>query len=78
MKEILGKPGINHKFVKGLQAIPEIEIYRKSGSWKNFHADGALVEYGNHKYIIIGLSDSKSGGNWFTQLAEPLHQLIVK
>ena len=78
MKEILGNPGINHKFVKGLQSVPEIKIYRKSGSWKNFHADSALVEYGKHKYIIIGLSDSTSGGNWLTQLAKPLHHLVVK
>lgn len=78
MKEILGNPGINHKFVKGLQTIPGVVIYRKSGSWKNFHADSALVEYEEHKYIIIGLSDAKSGGDWFSRLAKPLHKLIVK
>lgn len=78
MKQILANPGIKHKFVKGLQSIPGVVIYRKSGSWRNFHADSALVEYGEHKYIIIGLSDSKSGGGWLTQLAEPLHKLIVK
>ncbi len=78
MKQILANPGIKHKFVKGLQSIPGVVIYRKSGSWRNFHADSALVEYGDHKYIIIGLSDSKSGGGWLTRLAEPLHKLIVK
>ena len=78
MKQILANSGIKHKFVKGLQFIPGVVIYRKSGSWRNFHADSALVEYGDHKYIIIGLSDAKSGGNWLTSLAEPLHKLIVK
>ena len=78
MKEILGKSGIKHKFVKGLQSVPGIEIYRKSGSWKNFHADSALIEYGEHKYIIVGLSDLKSGGEWMNRLALPLHKLVVK
>lgn len=78
MKETLGKPGIKHKFVKGLQSIPGVEIYRKSGSWKNFHADSALIEYGEHKYIIVGLADMKSGGEWMNRLAEPLHKLVVK
>jgi beta-lactamase class A len=77
MKQILGDSGINHKFVKGLQAIPGVKIYRKSGSWKNFHADSALVEYKKHKYIMIGLSDSSAGGRWLTKLARPIHELIT-
>ena len=77
MKEILSKPGIKHKFVKGLASIPGVEIYRKSGSWKNFHADSALVEYQAHKYILIGLSDSSFGGKWLVKLAKPIHALIT-
>ena len=78
MKKTLSNPGINHKFVKGLEGIPGVEIYRKSGSWKNFHADSALVEYKEHKYIIIGLSDSSSGGKWLVNLAKPIHDLVTK
>lgn len=77
MKAILSKPGIQHKFVKGLNSIPGIRIYRKSGSWKNYHADSALVEYGRYKYIVIGLSDSASGGRWLEQLAVPVHELVL-
>jgi beta-lactamase class A len=77
MKAILSKPGIQHKFVKGLNSIPGIRIYRKSGSWKNYHADSALVEYGKYKYIVIGLSDSASGGRWLEQLAVPVHELVL-
>ena len=43
MRDILSRPGINHKFVKGLEG-QDVNILRKSGSWKNFHADSALVE----------------------------------
>lgn len=77
MKAILSKPGIKHKFVKGLSSIPGINIYRKSGSWKNYHADSALVEYEAYKYIVIGLSDASSGGKWMEKLAQPIHNLVT-
>jgi beta-lactamase class A len=77
MKEILSKPAIKHKFVKGLAGRPEVKIYRKSGSWKQFHADSALVESGKHKFIIVGLAENRQGGQWLTQLAAPLYDLVV-
>lgn len=77
MKEILSKPGIAHKFVAGLQQIQGIEIYRKSGTWKSFHSDSALVEYKQYRYVIVGLADSKKGGKWLEKLALPLHQMIT-
>lgn len=77
MKDILSKPGIPHKFVKGLKQIPGIKIYRKSGTWKNYHADSALVQFKNYKYIIIGLSDSNKGGKWLEQLGLPLHKMVT-
>jgi len=77
MKQIMSDPAIAHKFVKGLKSVPEVVMYRKSGTWKNYHADSALVEFGTHKYIIVGLAQSKQGGKWLEQLALPLHQLIV-
>jgi len=78
MKQILSEPAVNHKFVKGLKARPGAKLYRKSGTWKQFHADSALVEYGLHKYIIVGLAQDPQGGKWLEQLAAPLHDLVVK
>jgi len=78
MKQILADPAINHKFVKGLKARPGVKLYRKSGTWKQFHADSALVEFGAHKYIIIGLAEDPQGGKWLEGLAAPLHDLVVK
>lgn len=77
IKEILSKPAISHKFVKGLKNVPEIEIYRKSGTWKNYHADSALVQCKDARYIIVGLSDSKHGGKWLEKLGLPLHTMIT-
>jgi beta-lactamase class A len=78
MKQILADPAINHKFVKGLKARPGVKLYRKSGTWKQYHADGALVEYGKHKYIIVGLAVDSKGGKWLEELAAPLHDLVVQ
>lgn len=56
---------INHKFVKTLTRIaPNADVYRKSGSWKNFHSDSALVIGDNdRRYIIVALIDDPSGSN---------------
>lgn len=78
MKGILSEPAINHKFVKGLAAAPDVNIYRKSGTWKQWHADSVLVEYGGYRYIAVGLVHHPDGGKWLEQLIAPLHHLIVK
>ncbi len=77
MKSMLGNPGINHKFVKGLADYPDAKIYRKSGSWRQWHADSALVETGDHKYIIVGLAEDVKGGAWLSQIIKPIHELMV-
>ena len=77
MKETLSKPGIRHKFVKGLAGRPGVRIHRKSGTWKDFHADGALVEYRGYKYVMVGIAKHRDGGKWLVKLAAPLHDAIV-
>ena len=77
MKEILSKPAISHKFVKGLKDVPDAVLFRKAGTWKEYHADSALVEFGSSRYILVGLIKNKQGGRWLTELALPLHKLIV-
>ncbi len=77
MKEILSEPAINHKFVKGLANWQEIKLYRKSGTWKQFHADSVLVEYGPHKVVMVGLVRDPRGGQWLDRLATPMLYLVV-
>jgi len=77
MKQVLSQPGIRHKFVKGLESRPGVEIYRKSGTWQAFHADSVLVEAGPHKFVIVGLAHHKDGGDWLVRLAAPMHDLVV-
>ena len=77
MKEILSKPGIHHKFVKGLEAIGVREIYRKSGTWKDSHCDAALVEHNGKRYIAVALIKDHQGGELLPRLIQKLDALIV-
>lgn len=61
MKSILGDPALRHKFVLGLEeSHPNALVYRKSGSWQNYHADAALVEHDGRKYVAAALLESPS------------------
>jgi beta-lactamase class A len=77
MKEILSKPAINHKFVKGLKSVhPASEIFRKSGSWRQFHADSAIVERDGRRYIAVAMAENPKGGHWLSQLIVEMDKLI--
>jgi beta-lactamase class A len=78
MREALSNPGIRHKFVKALATHPDLEIYRKSGTWKTFHADSALVRDGDQAYVMVALAHSPKGSRWLERLAEPLHRLATR
>lgn len=77
MKTILGEPAIQHKFVKGLeQSRPGSEIFRKSGSWRTWHADSAIVERDGRRYIAVALAEDPKGGRWLSRLIVALDDLI--
>ncbi|BCR04911.1 hypothetical protein DESUT3_19800 [Desulfuromonas versatilis] len=79
MKQILGDPAIHHKFVKGLeQARPGAKIFRKSGTWQNFHADSGIVERDGRRYIAVALADDPAGGKWLSELIVGLDDLICQ
>jgi beta-lactamase class A len=63
MLSYLGDPELHHKFVNTLdQVAPKAKVYRKSGSWQNFHSDSALVwGAGFRKYILVALVEDKEG-----------------
>ncbi len=77
MKSILGDPEINHKFVKGLKAAhPDSRLFRKSGTWHEFHSDSAIVEHEGRRYIAVALSESPQGGRWLSELIMAMDELI--
>jgi len=79
MKSILGNPAINHKFVKGIKAIhPDSHIYRKSGTWGDYHADSAIIEHDGRRYIAVALAKSPLGGQWLSELIVAMDNLIFQ
>ena len=77
MKQIMGSPAIHHNFVKGLaQTHPDAQIYRKSGTWRTFHADSAIVEHDGRRYIAVGLSDDPKGGDWMRELIVAMDDIV--
>lgn len=78
MKQTLSNPGIRHKFVKGLEDVPGVRIFRKSGTWKDTHADSALIEHGDRRYIVVGIAEHADGGQWLTRLAAAMHGLVAR
>lgn len=79
MKEILGQPAIHHKFVKGLEeARPGATIFRKSGSWRDFHADSGIIEHNGHRYIAVALAHDPAGGQWLKDIIVSLDDLICR
>lgn len=79
MLEIMKNPDLHHKFVNTLDRIaPHADIYRKSGSWRNYHSDSALVWGPKRKYIIVALVDNDFGEKIIRDLVVPLEKVMKK
>jgi beta-lactamase class A len=52
-KKLFGNPAIKHKFVKGLEGREDVEIFRKSGTWRDHHADSGIVARKDLTYIAV-------------------------
>ena len=77
MKALLADTAIHHKFVKGLKRTnPDAVIYRKSGTWREHHSDGALIEAGDVSYVAVGLASDPRGAQWLEQLIGRLDALV--
>lgn len=79
MLEIMGDPELHHKFVNTLDDIaPDAKLYRKSGSWKNFHSDSVLV-WGNdsdRRYILVALIEDAGGEQIIRDLVRPVEKVL--
>lgn len=78
MKRIMGDPAIHHKFVLGLERRPQALIYRKSGTYKRWHADAAIVERDGKKYVAVALLDSPQWRGVLPRLIADLDDIIMR
>ena len=78
MMKYLVDPELHHKFVNTLDRIaPYADVYRKSGSWRNYHSDSALVFGPNgRKYVLVVLIEDPSGGAIAVDLVEKAEQAL--
>jgi beta-lactamase class A len=59
----LSDPGLYHKFVYAVRnRAPDATLYRKSGTWQNWHADSIWVKGKNWRnYILAAMVESSDG-----------------
>ena len=76
--DIFSKPAIQHKFVKGLRDQPDAEVFRKSGTWKQFHSDSGIVTRPDMEYIVVVLADHEGGGEALVELIVAIDKLMLE
>lgn len=78
MLEMMVDPELHHKFVNTLdQLVPNATLYRKSGSWQNWHSDSVLV-WGPawRRYIVVGLIEDPNGEQILRNLIPAVEEVL--
>jgi len=74
----LADPHLHHKFVAELDKLaPDAKLYRKSGTWRNWHADSVLVEGEDWRhYILVALVESPNGEAILRELVPTVEKVL--
>ncbi|MGB5344930.1 MAG: serine hydrolase [Woeseia sp.] len=75
----LADPRLHHKFVSQIdERAPGAKMYRKSGTWKQWHADAIMVN-GTYwrDYVLVALVESENGESIIRQVLPAIEELIV-
>jgi beta-lactamase class A len=75
----LSDPHLHHKFVSQVEKrAPGALMYRKSGTWKQWHSDAIMVRGSKWRdYILVGLVESNSGETVLRQVLPAMEELIA-
>jgi len=75
----LSDPGLHHKFVSQVEArAPGAMMFRKSGTWKQWHSDAIMVRGTLWRdYILVGLIESENGETILRRVLPAVEELIV-
>lgn len=79
MKEIFASPDIpfdDIKFVKALQHREGVTMYRKWGTWEDWHHDAAVVTGPGRHYILVSLTKHPKGDDYLVDLATEVDDLL--
>jgi beta-lactamase class A len=75
----LSDPRLHHKFVSQIEdRAPTARLFRKSGSWKQWHSDAIMVRGTAWRdYILVGLIENDRGENILRQVLPAVEELII-
>lgn len=77
MLEIMENPEIHHKFVNSMESIaPKAKLFRKSGSWRDYHSDSILVWGPDRKFILVALAEDPEGEILLRQLVFKIEKIL--
>ncbi len=77
MLDIMVDPALHHKFVNTLdQKTPQAKMFRKSGSWENFHSDSILVWGPRRRYILCALLEDPDGEQILRDLVNVIEYVL--
>ena len=79
MLKYLKDPSLHHKFVNTLDRIaPYATLFRKSGSWRNYHSDSIMVwdQSRGKYYILVAMVESAQGESIIRNLVRPIELAI--
>lgn len=79
MLQIMDDPALHHKFVYSLDRLaPKAKVYRKSGSWRDYHSDSALVwgKDPNRRYILVALTQDAEGEKIIRDLVKVAEEVL--
>lgn len=58
--------------------VDDAEVYRKSGTWKTFHADSGIVVDPDYSYIIVAITDDPEGAQRLPKIAQAADAAVRK
>lgn len=75
----LADPALHHKFVSQLdRRAPNARLFRKSGSWRQWHSDAILVRGTRWRnYILVGLIESPDGEQILRRVLPAVEELLM-
>ena len=78
MLDIMVDPKLHHKFVNSIEKIdPDAKLFRKSGTWQNYHSDSILVwGEGWRKYILVALIEDEKGETIIRNLLPQVEEIL--
>ncbi len=75
----LEDPGLHHKFVAPVEErAPNARLFRKSGTWRNWHSDAIMVHGRRWRnYILVGLIESQDGEQILRNVLPAVEEMIM-